>query len=186
MFLLLFFSFILIGCTNNASGNTEGSEKEIEDGELTESGQWKEDDDGTIVTLKKMSDKEINLDLTPIEMIIHDVKLLEFNSDDEYINNVIQIMFTIENKSDKEIMFNGIDVITTDTRKQMDVYEENIADEYVSGEFYGEVEKEGHISVVYPEESFDDLEEIELITSDVWDNNHADKIHEAITKEISF
>lgn len=195
--LLLALCFLLIGlvaCTNEApepnasakeSPESEVDENEVKDGPLIEVNQWSEEDDGTIVTLKKVMLDERVLDLDPIEMTIHDVKLLERSGGNDD-GNVIQVSFTVENTSDKEVMFNGINKITTDTKRQIDVSLLDVHGEASTGEYYGEVIQEGFITVPYPGESFDDLSSIKLITNDVWNNDKPEKYHDAITEDIEF
>lgn len=161
-------------------------EEEVKNGPLTEIGQWAKESDGTKVTLKKIATLEETLDLDPIKLTLHDVKLLE-RIGGENDGNVIQVGYTVENISDKEIMFDAIEIITTNTKKQIDVILENMSGiASGQGEYYGEVKEEGFIIVPYPGDSFDELTSIRLITGDVWDNNQPDKFHESVTKEVVF
>lgn len=199
-------TFLLAGCGNNsvppetsnendkndAIVNEESKdvqEEKVEDvysdGPLTEIGQWAKEDDGTKVTLKKMVKLNKALDLNPVEMTIQDVKLLE-RTGGEYDGNVIQVQYTVENLSETEIMFHGIKVITTNTKRQIDVMQEDTSASAESGEYYGAVKKDGFIVVPYPEESFEELTSVKLITGDVWDKNQPDRLHESITLEVAF
>lgn len=198
-FTVLSLAIFLSACTSSNANKTsnDGSEaktvskkekddNKVKDGPLTEIGQWAKESDGTKVTLKKIATLEETLDLDPIKLTLHDVKLLErVGGEDD--GNVIQVRYTVENTSDKEIMFDTIEIITTNTKKQIDVMLENMSGIAAGpGEYYGKVKEEGFIIVPYPGDSFDELTSIRLITGDVWDNNQPDKFHESVTREVVF
>ena len=160
-------------------------ENEVKDGPLTIADQWTKEDDGTKVTLKKIAKLDKLLDLEPIYMTIQDVKLLEREKDGEILNT-IQIMYSAENISDKEIMFRGIETVTTNTKQQLKTDIDNLSDNYNDGEYYGKVKNDGTLILPYNEENFDDLKSIKIYTHDVWDNNQADKYHDAVIEEVNF
>lgn len=175
---------LVSACEDSETGSA--SSDEIKDGPLTEVGQWAKENDGTKVTLKKIEALEETLNLNPIKMTLHNVKLFE-RVGGENDGNVIQVDYTVENISEKEIMFHAINKITTNTKHQIDVMVENMSGTDAGpGEYYGKVKEKGFIVVPYPEDSIDDLSSIKLITGDVWDNNQPDKYHESVTKEIVF
>lgn len=162
-------------------------ENEVKEGPLTEIGQWTKDVDGTIVTLKNIVFLEKTLDLNPIKLELHEIKLLERAKGDELLNT-IQVTYTTENLSDKNITFNGITVITTNTKHQIDVLLENLGyyPDAGIGEYYGNIKREGIIIVPYLEESFEELESISLITDDIWDSSEHDILYESTTEVVTF
>lgn len=168
-----------------ASSKKKVDEDEVKDGPLTEIDQWVKVDDGTKVTLKGLAQLDKVLDLDPIQLTIRDVKLMERVGGD-LDGNVIQVSYTVENFSEKEIMFHAINIITTNTKRQIDVMLENTSGSAGLGQYYGEVKEDGFIVVPYPEESFEGLTSIKLITGAVWDDNQPDKYHESITQEVEF
>lgn len=203
---LIFLSllFVLFGCqSNNANADIDSSKNnneevhnveenldnedlendgnELTEGPLLKVGQWLHEGDGTKVTLTAIDSDERVLDLDPIIMTIQDVKLME-REGGSFDGNVIQIGYTIENTSNNDTMFGGIDVITTDAKQQIEVSVEDISGEFLSSEYHGNVKKEGYIIVPYNGE----IKSLKLITSDVWDNNEMTKINNSITEEISF
>lgn len=174
--------------TETASKKSDSKKKddnEVSDGPLTEIGQWAKENDGTKVTLKKIAIVDKTLDMNPMKLTLHEVKVLERKGGNND-GNVIQITYTSENTSDKDIMFHPIKVITTNTKQQIDVFTENVSGNSGGGEFYGEVVKEGFIIVPYPEEDLTNLENLKLITGSVWNNDQPEEYFEEVTEEIFF
>ncbi|WFA05913.1 hypothetical protein [Bacillus sp. HSf4] len=210
---LLTVFMLLTACSNNeASSKNESEKSEAKtkssedslktDGPLEKVGQWRNEDDGTKVTLKKIAKLDKTFDLDPIKMKIDDVKVLERSNlqekgkklleqkgieADKYLT--IQVSYSIENTSDKNIMFNGIDVITTSTKQQIDVSSEDMVLTPAKtrvGSFYGKVEKEGYIVVPYFKTDADELKYINIKLKDVYDDEVPTKYHDGITEKVDF
>nr|WP_259547995.1 hypothetical protein [Heyndrickxia oleronia] len=186
------------GKSKQESVHKSKDSKEVSDGPLTKSGQWTTEDDGTKVTLLKINRLEKTIDLKPINMTIHNVKVFErtnlqqdeiemiktyFDKDITEKFHTIQIDYTIENTSDEEVMFNGIQVVTTNTKHQIES-QDSMSDEKGTGEFYGLVKKEGFLVLPYFEDSVDDLNLIKIVTETVWNNKEMTKLQESETVEV--
>ncbi|MCY7578705.1 hypothetical protein [Bacillus altitudinis] len=219
--LFLCFMVLLTACGNTTSSNgsanankEESSKKETSQetsketskkenkptsGLLTEIGQWKKDENGSTLTLKKINNKETEIDLKPIKMKIKDVKVFEYTdleaqdelllSDNNYKKDKyhrIQITYTTENTSDKNIFFTGVDVITTNTKKQIDVSNSNLTSETGVGSFYGKVENEGMVLVPLFVDDVSDLSSITLHLSEVYLDDELELLHDGSKVKFDF
>ncbi|WHY58659.1 hypothetical protein [Peribacillus simplex] len=150
------------------SNEPETEPKEDENGNvvLTEVGHKTKGEDGTTVELLKIKDVNQNVNIDPIKLTIKDLKVIQMTNvskDSEefllqYTNgtklpeklNYLQIQYTAENTEDKNIGWNGIQKIVTNTGEQLDasgndfIWEENGFD----GTFYGKTKHEGTIAVI--------------------------------------
>ncbi|MCY8540077.1 hypothetical protein MOD22_00095 [Bacillus haynesii] len=203
---------LLVACSNNetsSSRNEKSSQKsEAEgdslktDGPLEKVGQWKTEKNGTKVTLKKVAKVNKTFNLNPIKMNIDEVKVIERSnlqaSDKELLKEkgiksnkflTIQFAYNIENKSDQEILFQGIKIITTNTKKQIDASHDDMIqnrEETGTGIFHGQVRKEGYIVVPCLNTNPDDLNYINIKIGDVLKNEDASILHEGINEKINF
>ncbi|MCS3482858.1 hypothetical protein M2369_000343 [Bacillus sp. JUb11] len=219
--LFLCFMVLLTACGNTTSSNgsanankEESSKKETSQetsketskkenkptsGLLTEIGQWKKDENGSTLTLKKINNKETEIDLKPIKMKINDVKVFEYTdleaqdelllSDNNYKKDKyhrIQITYTTENTSDKNIFFTGVDVITTNTKKQIEVSNSNLTSETGVGSFYGKVENEGMVLVPLFVDDVSDLSSITLHLSEVYLDDELELLHDGSKVKFDF
>ncbi|MCY7631313.1 hypothetical protein ACTHP2_00530 [Bacillus altitudinis] len=219
--LFLCFMVLLTACGNTTSSNgsanankEESSKKETSQetsketskkenkptsGLLTEIGQWKKDENGSTLTLKKINNKETEIDLKPIKMKIKDVKVFEYTdleaqdelllSDNNYKKDKyhrIQITYTTENTSDKNIFFTGVDVITTNTKKQIEVSNSNLTSETGVGSFYGKVENEGMVLVPLFVDDVSDLSSITLHLSEVYLDDELELLHDGSKVKFDF
>ncbi|WP_397537841.1 hypothetical protein [Rummeliibacillus pycnus] len=174
--------------------------KEIKDGPLTKVGQWTKEDGGTKVTLAKIANpnKEINLD--PIKLNIKTIKFLERtniqDSEKEYIKelynkdisnklNVIQISYTVENTSDKDITFFAFNKLTTNTKQQIDGML-NLIMNTDPRQYVGKVVTDGTLVVPYFQDSFDDLSLLTILTDNVFDTNNGKNYHAPEKVQIKF
>lgn len=157
------------------------------DNVLTEVGQ-KIEDDRIGATVELMAIKEVNetIDLNPIKLTIDDIKIIKMsnikNSElketiQDIVNkdevNYIQIMYTLENTSEKnvELVF-PIEYIVLNTGEQIDVVENDLMnDNNNGGDFYGQVTKQTGISAIIKKSNVEDIETIKLITGEVWEIN---------------
>ncbi|MBX9999593.1 hypothetical protein H7S55_05410 [Priestia aryabhattai] len=142
--------------------------KEDENGNVTftEVGQTTKDDDGTKAELMKIKTVNQTVDIAPVKLTVKDMKVIQLTnigSDWEELLiqytdgkklpkelNYIQIQYTAENLEEKNIGWNGIEKIVTNTGEQLDasngdiIWEENGFD----GTFYGKTKHEGIIGVL--------------------------------------
>ncbi|HFL0606105.1 TPA: hypothetical protein ACGX6L_002184 [Listeria monocytogenes] len=212
--LTLVFGIFLTGCssskddaaktsneTKNSKSRSKQDENFVNDGTLVEVGQWTEKDEGKI-KLKKITVSNTLFDLAPIKMTITDIKLLEFydlsdslkefykdatGKEQESYLGIQLFLKTVDTDSNKEIMFQGIDTIITNTKQQIDVTKESwtsFADAGV-GSFKGQVETSGQIIVPYYGKAAD-LKTLTIISKKVWDENEPTLYHDSVKKEISF
>ncbi|WMW46651.1 hypothetical protein RFN66_18805 [Bacillus paralicheniformis] len=203
---------LLVACSNNetsSSRNEKSSQKsEAEgdslktDGPLKKVGQWKTEKNGTKVTLKKIAKVNKTFNLDPITMNLDEIKIIERSnlqaSDKELLKEkgiksnkflTIQFTYNIENKSDQEILFQGIKIITTNTKKQIDASRDDMIqsrEETGTGIFHGQVRKEGYIVVPCLNTNPDDLNYINIKIGNVLKNEDASILHEGITEKINF
>lgn len=210
---LLTVSMLLAACGNSetstsktqkSAAKTESSSEDSlkTDGPLEKIGQWSKEDNGTKVTLKKIAKVNKTLDLDPIKMKIDEVKVIERSNLQESGKNflkqkgikadkflTIQISYNTENTSDKNVMFNGIEAITTNTKKQIEVSSEDMIqnpDKNGVGSFYGKVAKEGYIVVPYLDSDADDLKYINIKLKDVFNDDEPIKYHDGTTVKVNF
>ncbi|MCM2988965.1 hypothetical protein M3580_06920 [Bacillus safensis] len=214
LILFLCFMAVLTACGNTNSStdpakkeetskeaSKESTQKENKptSGLLTEIGQWNKDKNGSTLTLKKINNKQKDIDLSPIKMKINDVKVFEYSElgeDDKELLSYnkyekdkyhrIQVTYTTENTSDKNVMFNGIDVITTNTKKQIKVNESNLTTDTGVGSFYGKVENEGMIVVPLLVDDVSDLSSITLHLRDVYLDDKPELLHDGAKVKFDF
>lgn len=185
--------------SKEASKDSTQKENKPTSGLLTEIGQWKKDKNGSTLTLKKINNKQKDIDLSPIKMKINDVKVFEYSElgeDDKELLSYnkyekdkyhrIQVTYTTENTSDKNVMFNGIDVITTNTKKQIKVNESNLTTDTGVGSFYGKVENEGMIVVPLLVDDVSDLSSITLHLRDVYLDDKPELLHDGAKVKFDF
>ncbi|CAC96463.1 TPA: hypothetical protein RF372_000518 [Listeria monocytogenes] len=176
-------------------------ENYIKDGPLTKVNQWK-NDDGEKIKLLKIITPNTLFDLDPIQMRILDIKLLEhydLNADvkKEYQEltgkeqeNYLSIQISLKTEDtdpNKEIMFHGIDTIITNTKQQIDVSNESWTslDVMGVGTFKGNVEKTGYLVVPFYGKA-DELKNLTIISSKVWDDKEPTLYHDSEKKEFNF
>ena len=162
--------------------------KEDENGNvtLTEVGQSTKDDDGTKAELMKIKTINQTVDISPVKLTVKDMKVIQLSnigSDynellTQYTNgkklpkklNYIQIQYTAENTEEKNIGWNGIDKIVTNTGEQLDaansdfIWEENGFD----GTFYGKTKHEGIVGIL-TDSNPKDLQSLKFIISSSFD-----------------
>ncbi|MCY1118954.1 MULTISPECIES: hypothetical protein [Bacillus] len=214
LILFLCFMAVLTACGNtnsstepakkeetNKESSKESAQKENKptSGLLTEIGQWNKDKNGSTLTLKKINNKQKEIDLSPIKMKIHDVKVFEYSnlgeedkellSDSQYEKDKyhrIQITYTTENTSDKDVLFSGVDAITTNTKKQIEVNKSNLTTDTGVGSFYGKVENEGMVVVPLLVDDVSDLSSITLHLSEVFLNDRPELLHDVAKVKFDF
>lgn len=161
----------------------ETDENEVKDGVLTKPGQWTMEDDGSKVTLIKIKEANKINNVGPIKLTIESVKLFQYTNlpkeDIEYYKNnhdkdvtnglsAIQIKYTVENTTNFNLMFNAVAAVTTDTKTQVDgSLDTAMSDD--KGSFNGKVAVQGVRILPYFSGSLEDINIVNIITSDVYD-----------------
>ncbi|WP_416435198.1 hypothetical protein [Priestia megaterium] len=162
--------------------------KEDENGNvtLTEVGQSTKDNDGTKAELMKIKTVNQTVDISPVKLTVKDMKVIQLSNIGsdynelliQYTNgkklpkklNYIQIQYTAENTEEKNIGWNGIDKIVTNTGEQLDaansdfIWEENGFD----GTFYGKTKHEGIVGIL-TDSNPKDLQSLKFIISSSFD-----------------
>lgn len=163
---------------------------------LTEVGQTAKEADGTKAELLKIKEVNASVEVSPITIVVKDMKVIQLtnihpdNTDYllQFMNaselpeslNYIQINYTAENTSDKNIGWNGFDTIVTNTGEQLDasgndfIWEEN----GFESTFYGKTKHEGTIGV-FTTSNIDELTSLKFIISSSYDED----TYEDITPE---
>lgn len=209
--LLLTLTVFLFGCTTNESEisdktNEETKEKITEteknitvnkdvnvpnpqvsdDQNLKEIGQTINDPKGEI-TLEAIKNVNKNYNVSPIGLILQDVKLIHYKPDYSMIDffhsythdeefDFVKIAVEIKNTSNKTVKFAPVALVkTSDGQKKM--WEEDIYLEELGGEIEGNSTKKGSLGFIV-EKAKQPIQWVEVTTSDVFDQN--DKlIHKA-------
>jgi len=158
----------------------------ISSGPLTKVGQWSKSDVGVKDTLMGISTPEKRIILGPLKITIHDIKLLKdenipedtVDEIDNLLNvnignsiNTIQIDYTIENTSNKNVGFNLIDTLTTNTKIQING-NDYIGTQSDDGRYIGKVKVDNSKIFLYQQDTFDNLNSISLLTTDVYDDDN--------------
>lgn len=172
---------------------------EVTNGPLTKAGEWTMDGDNK-VTLTKIKDVNEVYTLGPINLTIDSIKLLHHSKPTvdtvTYIQEVhgkdisdglstIQVIYSVENTTDDNIMFHAIKTLTTDTKTQIEgMYD--MAQTTDSGTYMGEVDVEGLTILPYFSGDLNDINSINILTGDVWDNDNPTKLADSQKITISF
>ncbi|MBC2038417.1 hypothetical protein [Listeria marthii] len=184
-----------------SKAESKKDENYIKDGPLTKANQWK-NNDGEKIKLLKIITPNTLFDLDPIQMTILDIKLLEHydlsaDAKKEYQEltgkeqeNYLSIQISLKTEDtepNKEVMFHGIDTIITNTKQQIDVSKESWTslDVMGVGTFKGNVEKTGYLVVPFYGKA-DELKNLTIISSKVWDNKEPTLYHDSEKKEFNF
>ncbi|UPW82300.1 lipoprotein [Lysinibacillus sp. Ag94] len=184
--------------------NAQKEEKKVDDNEvkngpLTKPGQWTMDGESK-VTLVKITDPKQTYDIGPVKLTIDSVKLLKHSNVSNEVSetikntfgkdingelNAIQIKYKVENTIDTNVMFHTVDTLTTDTKAQIKGIN-NIGQNTDNGTYMGKVEVEGLAILPYFNGDLDDINIVNIITGDVWENDKPNKLSESQKIEISF
>ncbi|KMY48462.1 hypothetical protein [Peribacillus loiseleuriae] len=206
--LLTLLALLLFGCSNDVS-NSEIPEKEKQqkneylndydsnpqvpdDRSLLEVGQSVSDEKGE-ATLKAINLVNETYEIGPIRLSVKDMKLIHLRPDYSLIDyfhvlthdeefNFVKVFVEIENTSDEKINFAPIALIETSSGVKLD-WEKDIYLEELNGEIEGNSTKKGNLGFII--DSSNDLEWIELTTSDVFDKAE-NKINDSQTIKIKF
>ncbi|MGG0288640.1 hypothetical protein ABEY41_26785 [Peribacillus butanolivorans] len=160
---------------------------------LSEVGHKAKDEDGTTIELLKIKDVNQNVSIAPIKLTIKNIKVIQMTNVSkaweefllQYTNgtklpeklNYIQVIYTAENTEEKNIGWNGIQKIVTNTGEQLDasgndiIWEENGFD----GTFYGKTKHEGTIGVI-TKANPNELKNVKLIIGNTFNPDSYDDI----------
>lgn len=215
-------SLVLAGCANDAEQgsdnekNAEQSETKQEDKQqndtkknddkttkaadnpqapdtssLTKVGDYHKDEDGS-VTLKALSNYKETTQIGDVELIISDVKVMNYSpsmdlidffhpySDDEKNFNYVKLDVTVKNTSDEPVDFAPVSVLETNAGEKKG-FEEDFYLEELFGVYGGNEERSGQMGFVLNETEIEKLSSITVKTSDVFDE---DKKSQAKAKTI--
>ncbi|WP_449540484.1 hypothetical protein [Ferdinandcohnia sp. Marseille-Q9671] len=192
MVLLLLFTLILVGCTNQVSINTSKSvanetdylndyaanPQVPDDRTLLEAGQSILDEKGEI-TLKRIKQVNETYEIGPIKITIRDMKLIHLRPDYSLIDyfhvlthkeefDFVKVFVEIENTSSEEVNFAPVALLNSNTGETFD-WEKDIYLEDLNGVIEGNSSKKGNLGFIL--KSSDNLESIEITTSDVFDQD---------------
>jgi hypothetical protein len=144
-------------------------------------------------TLKAINQVNKTYSDGPIKLTVKDMKLIHLRPDYSLIDyfhvltqeeefDFVKVFVEIENKYPEKVNFAPIALIETSTGEKLN-WENDIYLEDLNGEIKGNETKKGNIGFIV--ESSDDLEWIEITTSDVFDKD-GEKIIESQKLKIKF
>jgi|GEM_PF-361726 len=156
-----------------------------DDRNLLEVGQSVLDEKGE-ATLKAIRHINKIYNVGPVELEIKDMKLIHLKPDYSLVDyfhvltheeefDFIKVFVEIRNTSTEKVNFAPIAMIETNTGEKID-WKKDIYLEDLNGKLDGQSTKKGNLGFII--ESTDDLEWIEITTSDVFDKN-SDKISDS-------
>ncbi|MFC6040792.1 hypothetical protein ACFPYN_15295 [Paenisporosarcina macmurdoensis] len=203
--LLGLLTLVISGCSNNTVASVKEKPANIDylndyysnpqvpdDRTLIEVDQTVSDEKGE-ATLKAI--KQVNKTYSdgPIKLTVKDMKLIHLRPDYSLIDyfhaltqkeefDFVKVFIEIENKYPEKVNFAPIALIETSTGEKLN-WENDIYLEDLNGEIKGNETKKGNIGFIV--ESSDDLEWIEITTSDVFDKDE-EKIIESQKIKIKF
>lgn len=202
---MAFLLLVISGCSSNNVASVKEKPANIDylndyysnpqvpdDRTLIEVDQTVSDEKGE-ATLKAI--KQVNKTYSdgPIKLTIKDMKLIHLRPDYSLIDyfhvltqkeefDFVKVFIEIENKYPEKVNFAPIALIETSTGEKLN-WENDIYLEDLNGEIKGNETKKGNIGFIV--ESSDDLEWIEITTSDVFDKDE-EKIIESQKIKIKF
>ena len=202
---MAFLLLVISGCSSNNVASVKEKPANIDylndyysnpqvpdDRTLIEVDQTVSDEKGE-ATLKAI--KQVNKTFSdgPIKLTIKDMKLIHLRPDYSLIDyfhvltqkeefDFVKVFIEIENKYPEKVNFAPIALIETSTGEKLN-WENDIYLEDLNGEIKGNETKKGNIGFIV--ESSDDLEWIEITTSDVFDKDE-EKIIESQKIKIKF
>ncbi|MBK3496360.1 hypothetical protein JFL43_16130 [Viridibacillus sp. YIM B01967] len=202
------FMIILCGCSNNdfSTGSSAKAEQVDssyldayavnpqvpDDGTLLTVGQSVKDGKGE-ATLQKINLTEQSTGIGSIQLTVKDTKLIHLFPDysmTDYFHGLthneefdfVKIFVEIKNNSNEKLNFAPIAIIETNTGEKLS-WEQDIYLENLNGEMEKKTTKRGNLGFIV--DSKDDLEWIEITTSDVFDKDEK-KIADAQKFRIEF
>ncbi|MFP3123519.1 hypothetical protein OH784_12315 [Ectobacillus funiculus] len=170
---------------------------------LDQVGQKTKDADGTEAELMKIKAVNQTIDIAPIKFTVKDMKiiklsnvskdfeqfLVQYTGGTEIPDGIqyLQFKYSVENTSDSNIQFNGIDKVVLNNGEQLDalngdfIWEKEDSD----SDFFGKVKKEGTVGLFIKGKA-EDISSVKLIMSDTINPDTYDTITEAQQAEFQF
>ncbi|HSO56965.1 MAG TPA: hypothetical protein VLQ66_01905 [Paenisporosarcina sp.] len=203
--LLGLLTLVISGCSNNTVATVKEKPANIDylndyysnpqvtdDRTLLKVDQTVSDEKGE-ATLKAINQVNKTYSDGPIKLTVKDMKLIHLRPDYSLIDyfhvltqeeefDFVKVFIEIENKYPEKVNFAPIALIETNTGEKLN-WENDIYLEDLNGELEGNETKKGNIGFIV--ESSDDLEWIEITTSDVFDKD-GEKIIESQKLKIKF
>lgn len=174
----------------------EKEDKQV-DGPLTEPGQWTMDGESK-VTLVKMKELNQTYEVGPMKVTIESVKLLknenisaEFQEalDSTFSKEVgdaiatLQFIYKVENTSDQDIMFRTFNMVTTDTKAQIDgMYNLTTSDD--DSVYFGKVVVDGLMVLPYLNDDIENVNRVTVSTGSVLLNDELESLADSIKIDI--
>ncbi|UOQ85708.1 hypothetical protein [Gracilibacillus salinarum] len=181
---------------NKETENARTQEDIEQEGRLTEVGDISEDQHGKVELLKIANINE-TIEHGPLEINFVNAKILKWSdipsnivnqasrfgdvTDDEF--DFLQIRMIVENTSDKDIIFYGIDSIVTDNKQQIEAASEEFLGNFVDGEYLGNVKKE-YVQGYILKDS--DIKNLRVVFSYVEEMDTYETIAEKLDYDINF
>ncbi|WP_409251719.1 hypothetical protein V1502_16500 [Bacillus sp. SCS-153A] len=190
---ILLFTTVLYGCSSEEVNNHSSGEAVAasgytdeyspnpqvpDDRTLLEQGDTALDEKGEVTLIKSEYSGESH-EMGPIKLTVHDSKLIHLVPDHSMIDyfhvlthdekfDFVKVFVEIENTSDKKVNFAPIALLETNSGERFD-WEKDIYLDDLNGEFQAKENKKGNLGFIL--ENSENLEWIEITTSDVFDEN---------------
>ncbi|PGT84125.1 MULTISPECIES: hypothetical protein [Bacillaceae] len=203
--LTLFLSLFIVGCSNDATKpaktgdiptdylNDYNSNPQVtDDRSLLELDQTVSDEKGE-ASLKAINYINSTNEIGPVQLRIKDMKLIHLKPDYSLIDyfhvltheeefDFVKVFVEIENTTSEKVSFAPIALLETSSGEKFD-WEKDVYLEDLNGELEGKASKKGNLGFIV--ENSDNLEWIEITTSDVFDQE-GKKIHHSQKIKIEF
>jgi hypothetical protein len=205
--LITFLTLLISGCSSNLNESVTTSEKEkqadylkdyapnpmvTDDRSLLEIGQEVLDEKGE-ATLKALNQVNETYEIGPIKLSVKDLKIVHLKPDYSLVDyfhvlthdeefDFVKVFIEIENTSSEKVNFAPIALIETSSGEKFD-WEKDIYLEDLNGEIEGNTTKKGNLGFIL--DVHEDLEWIEITTSDVFDKDE-NKISDSQKIKIEF
>jgi hypothetical protein len=205
--LITFLTLLISGCSSNLNESAAPSEKEkqadylkdyapnpmvTDDRSLIEVGQEVLDEKGE-ATLKAINQVNESYEIGPIKFSVKDMKVVHLKPDYSLVDyfhvlthdeefDFVKVFVEIKNTSSEKVNFAPIALIETSSGEKFD-WEKDIYLEDLNGEIEGDTTKKGNLGFIL--DVHEDLEWIEITTSDVFDKDE-NKISDSQKIKIEF
>ncbi|WP_018934537.1 hypothetical protein [Gracilibacillus lacisalsi] len=182
----------------NAPANKDTrTEEEIErEGRLAEVGDIAEDELGKVELLNIANINEV-IEHGPLEIDFVNAKIIKWSDmPSDILNEVsrfgdvtdgefdyLQIKMIVENTSDEDISWYGIDNLVTDKKQQIDGVSEEFLGNYVDSDYLGNVKKEYVLGYILNDS---DIKDLRIVFSYVDELNTYERIAEKLDYELNF
>lgn len=205
--LITFLTLLISGCSSNLNESATTSEKEkqadyltdyapnpmvTDDRSLLEVGQEVLDEKGE-ATLKAINQVKESYEIGPIKLNVKEMKVVHLKPDYSLVDyfhvlthdeefDFVKVFVEIKNTSSEKVNFAPIALIETSSGEKFD-WEKDIYLEDLNGEIEGGTTKKGNLGFIL--DVHEDLEWIEITTSDVFDKDE-NKMNDSQKFKIEF